>query len=270
MNKYTYYKSKCYSWLDPSKSDTALDRAINRFFILIIILNILAVIIETIPQVGNSYATFFDNFEKISIAIFTAEYILRVWSITSAQDYGHPIKGRLKYLLSFNGWIDLISILPYYLHISKIIDLRFIRIFSLFRFLKIFRFGKLHKSFSIFRQVFFNKKEELLTCLLFTIVAIITTSSLMFIAEHEVQPEKFSSIPETIYWSVITLTTIGYGDMVPVTVYGKILTVILSLVGIAILALPTGILVAGLSQEVQKLKIIPPKICPYCHKQMDN
>lgn len=266
---YNQLKKKIGRFIDPSVSDTPLEKWVDFIFILVICLNIMAVIMETDPAIGSNYQHYFRIFESFSIFIFTVEYILRIWTITYKQGYTHPIYGRLKYICSWGGLIDILSILPFYLHYSRILDLRIIRIFSLFRFLKIIRFKRYQEAAKIFKNVFVHKKEELLMCLLLTVMIIVVTSSLMYLAERHVQPDKFSSIPETMWWSVITLTTIGYGDVIPVTVFGKILTAIMSIAGIAILALPTGILASGLSSEFEKNKNPMPFICPHCGKVVE-
>ncbi len=261
---YQATKEKVYSLLHPEIGDTRLDKVINFFIIILIALNVIAVILETVPYFYDRYQEFFHYFDIVSVAFFTIEYVLRVWSCNHEPRYKHSIYGRLKYMLSPAALIDLLAILPFYINTVIGLDLRILRIFRLLRFFRLFRLTSYMKATKMVTNVFKNNVNELLLSLLLAIFLIIISSSLVYFAEHLAQPEKFRSIPDTIWWSVITLTTVGYGDMIPITIAGKVFTGFILVAGIAIFALPAGIITAGFLEEIRKRKLNKNGVCPHC------
>lgn len=264
---YFKIKNKTHLLLDPSDGGTRLDTIINSFIVVMIIINTTAVILETVHSLYLNYFPVFKFIEYSSIIIFSIEYVLRVWSCTSIEQYKHPIQGRIKYILSIGAIIDLLSIIPFYLPLIIKYDLRFIRIFRLFRFFRFFKLGRYLNASRIISNVFKSKKEELGLAFVITLFLIIMASTVMYYAEHEAQPDKFSSIPETMWWSVATLTTVGYGDEYPITGIGKFLTACISILGIGMFALPAGILASGFSDEFNKSK--KEKVCEHCGKKIN-
>jgi Ion transport protein. len=265
---YSLIKRKVYLLLDPSEGGTRWDRVINTLIISLIILNTTAVIVETVQHIYDSYKFFFNGLELFTVIIFSVEYVLRVWSYTSSDEYKDPVSGRLKYIFSLGGLIDLAAILPFYLPFVTKIDLRFIRMLRLFRFLRFLKLGRYLHASKLISRVIASKKEELILSLGITILLIIVASCMMYYAEHDAQPDKFSSIPETMWWSVATLTTVGYGDVFPITILGKTLTAIISILGIGMFALPAGILASGFSDEFKSHK--HKKVCPHCGKELED
>jgi voltage-gated potassium channel len=163
--------------------------------------------------------------------------------------------------------IDLLAFAPFYMPFTRI-DLRVVRILRLFRFLRVFKLGRYLNATKLISNVFKSKKEELVLCLVITLSLIIIASSFMYFAENQAQPDKYSSIPATMWWCVTTLTTVGYGDIFPITVMGKILTAFIAILGIGMFALPAGILASGFSDEFQKRKNKEKNICPHCGKEI--
>ena len=257
-------KKKVHSLLHPEIGETRLDKVINVFIIILIALNVIAVILETIPYIHDNYSTLIYYFDTVSVIFFTIEYVLRVWSANHEPRYRHWVWGRLKYMLSPAALIDLLAILPFYIHVFVGLDLRVLRIFRLLRFFRLFRLTAYMKATKMVKNVFRNNANELLLTLLLAIFLIIISSSLLYFSEHLVQPDKFSSIPATIWWSVVTLTTVGYGDMIPVTVAGKFFTSLILLAGVAMFALPAGIITAGFLEEMRKRKTHKSAVCPHC------
>jgi len=255
-------KRRAYEILELAKPDDLPSRIFDTFIICLISLNTLAVILETVKRFAQQFKAIFYYFEIFSIVIFSIEYILRIWSCTANEKYRHPLWGRLRFMFTPLLLVDLFAILPFYLPMLIPLDLRFIRILRLFRIFRIFKLERYMKAFSLLKKVFINKKEELLITLFLIFVLLIFTSSLMFFIEHNVQPEKFSSIPQAVWWGIVTLTTVGYGDIYPITSLGKILGAFIILLSIGFFALPAGILASGFIEIVQKEKR---KIkCPYC------
>lgn len=265
---YKKTKHKVHLLLDPSDGGTIWDMVINSIIVVLILLNTFAVILETVDSLFVAYKNIFKGFELFSVAFFSIEYILRIWSCTSMDKYKGTIKGRLKYMTSAGAIIDLLAILPFYLPLIIGFDLRFIRILRLLRFFRFFKLGRYLNASRIISNVFKSKKEELVLSFVITLFLIIIASSVMYYAEHDAQPDKFSSIPETMWWSVATLTTVGYGDTYPITGLGKILTACISILGIGMFALPAGILASGFSDEFKKLKN-EKECCPHCGEELN-
>jgi voltage-gated potassium channel len=267
---YNSIKKKVYDLLHPDEGNTRWDKVINTFLITVIILNVAAVILETVPSIQQPNKTFFNYFDAFSVAIFSIEYVLRVWSATYHARYRHSFGGRLKYIFSPGALIDLIAILPYFLSDFFGFDLRVLRIFRLTRILRLFRLTSYTRSTRVIVNVFKSRLNELVLSFILIIFLIVICSCLVYFAEHSAQPNDFSSIPATMWWSVMTLTTVGYGDMVPHTILGKFLTVIISLAGIAFLAVPAGIITAGFLDETKKIKKPQRHFCPHCGKPIDT
>lgn len=256
-------KHKVHLLLDPRDGGTKADKVINVFLVVLILLNTLAVILETVDSVYVANAALFRRFELVTVVIFSVEYMLRVWSCTVVEKYRHPIIGRIKFILSPGALVDLLAIIPFYLPLIAKYDFRFMRLLRLFRFLRFFKLGRYINASRVVSNVFRSKKEELVLSFVITMFLIVLASCVMYYAEHDAQPEKFSSIPETMWWSVATLTTVGYGDEYPITGLGKFLTACISILGIGMFALPAGILASGFSDEVKRFKT-GTKCCPTC------
>ena len=267
---YQTTKMRVHTLLHPELGFTKWDKIFNGFIINLIILNVTAVILETVPSIHGPHATFFRYFDLVSVIIFTIEYVLRVWSCNHDPRYAHSFHGRLKYMVSTGALIDLLAILPFYVHVIVGLDLRVLRILRLLRFLRLFRLTAYMKSARMVRSVFKTRANDLKLSFILIIFLIIIASCLVFFAEHDAQPKIFSSIPSTIWWAIITVTSVGYGDMVPITIPGKILTSIISLSGLAVFALPAGIITAGFLEEMRKPKKQKNNFCPHCGKPLDH
>ncbi|TCZ65037.1 ion transporter [Flaviaesturariibacter aridisoli] len=229
---YAVVKRRVYTLLDPVEIDSPWEKWFDGIVVALIFANTLAVILETVESLSRQYRAFFSGFELFSVLFFTFEYLLRLWSITHHPKYRHPITGRLHWMLSFGALLDLCAILPFYLPLLFAFDLRFIRMLRLARLLRFFKLGRYIRAARVIRTVFSEKKEELTLSLLITFCLIVVASCVMYFVEHDAQPDKFSSRPETMWWSVATLTTVGYGDMYPVTALGKTITAVISILGI--------------------------------------
>ena len=262
---------KVHILLHPELGNTRWDKILNAFIIVLILLNVIVIMLETIPSIYAAHKSFFYYFDIISVAIFSIEYLLRVWSCPHEHKYAHPIYGRIKYMTSPAAIIDLFAILPFYLHILIGLDLRVLRILRLFRFFRLFRLTAYMKATKTIANVFKATYSQLALSLLMAMTLIIISSSLIYFAEHDSQPEVFTSIPNTLWWSIVTLTTVGYGDMIPVTMLGRIFTSLILFAGVALFALPAGIITAGFLEEIKKQKGLH-KIktnCPHCHMPIE-
>ena len=238
--------------LEKDDGDNRLSRRFDLFIMIMIFLNMIAVIMETVASVYIKYEYFFEWFEIISVVVFTLEYVGRIWTCTLIECYRHPIKGRIQFILSPIGLIDLLAILPFYLPFIMSLDGRILRLLRLFRLVRIFKMGRYSTAFQMIENVLNRRKEELLVTLTIVLLVLILASSLMYYVEHEVQPEAFSSIPATMWWGVATLTTVGYGDVYPITSIGRVLGAFIAIMGVGIFALPAGIIASGFEAEIRK------------------
>lgn len=259
-------KAKIYSIIE--NSNNVYSKIFNFFIVSLIVLNIFAVIFETIDSLYLKYSQYFKEFELVSIIIFTVEYILRVWTCTLDKRFQHPLKGRIRYIFSPLALVDLLAILPFYIPMLIPFDLRFIRILRLFRLFRMFKMARYSESLRLIINVLKAKKEELFITIYVVVILLIFSSSLMYFVEHNKQPEAFSSIPASMWWGIVTLTTVGYGDIYPVTVLGKIIGAFISVLGVGLVALPAGILASGFAEEIQRRKNKKQK-CPHCGKVIE-
>jgi voltage-gated potassium channel len=261
-------KQRLFDILHEDDVEDPIERSFNTFMLIVISMSVLSVILETDENIYANYQTFFNAFEVITIVLFTVEYILRVWTCTMDPRYKSPILGRIKWALTPLAIVDLLSFLPFYIPSSGL-DLRFLRAVRLTRSFRLLKMAHYSNSLKTLTNVLKAKKEELLVTLFAGIIVLILASSLMYYIEKEAQPEAFDSIPSSIWWGVATLTTIGYGDIYPKTALGKTLGSIIALLGIGLFALPSGIIAAGFTEELQNKKK-KPVICPHCGKAIEE
>ena len=234
--------------------------------IIIILLNMLAIVLESMSSFSD-YLMWFYFFELFSISIFSIEYGFRVIACVNQEQYSHPVWGRLRYIISPMALIDLIAILPAYLTFVNV-DLRVLRMLRIARIFRFMKLGRYTKAGQMLINVLSNKKEELIITICLIVILMLISATLIYTAEHEAQPEEFSSIPVACWWSIVTLTTVGYGDVYPVTLLGKTFAAFISILGIGMFALPAGILGAGFVDEIEASKKKDSLICPHCGKSI--
>ena len=242
-------------------------KCFEAFIIALIILNVIAVILETVDCIYAIYVPIFDAINLFSVAVFSVEYILRAWCCTVDPRYRDPVLGRLRHALTPIALVDLMAVLPFYMPLvfPYLRSLRVARLFRLFRLLKLARYSEIAGTFI---ELFKRKKEELGVTFFTLMILLVFASSLMYEVERDAQPKLFSSIPAAMWWGVITLTTIGYGDIYPVTPLGRIIGSIIAFMGILLLALPTAIFVSGFMEVLgNKKKRVR---CPYCGRCLDE
>lgn len=225
--------------------------------IFLILANVAAVALETVPGMWARYGIFFKWFDVASVAIFTVEYALRVWASSEAdgEEAGPPWRRRLRYIRSPLAVIDLLAILPFYLGALVPIDLRALRIFRLLRLLKLVRYSPALASLG---RVVHSERRALFAALIVMLGLLFLASTLIFLVENKAQPDKFASIPDALWWALATLTTVGYGDVVPVTGAGKLVGGFVMIFGLAFYALPIGIIASGFSDEVHRREFVVP------------
>ncbi len=237
--------------LDAGHENEPMAKAVDCFLILLISLNVVAVMIESMPGVYESHQTLFDRFEVFSVIFFTIEYILRVWSAVESDNPRHqpPIKGRLRFMLTPLALIDLVVILPFYVGALFGVDLRMLRAL---RLLRAFRLTRYAQSMNLLLRVLRDEASIISAALFVLLMLISVAASVTYLAEHKAQPEAFASIPHALWWAVVTMTTIGYGDVVPVTLIGRICAGAIGIVSVGMVALPAGILASGFNEALHK------------------
>lgn len=241
--------------LETAADDDRVSRLCDLFLISLILLNVIAFVLGSVDWIADGYGAFLDGFEVFSIAVFTIEYLLRIWaSVEHLPLRGLPHwRARLRFALQPFQLIDLIAILPFYMASLVGADLRLLRLLRLFRFLKIMRYSA---ALQVIVRVFYNEGRALLASLMIMVGLLLIASTGMHYLEHEVQPETFGDIPSSMWWALSTLTTVGYGDAVPVTGLGQIWSGLFMVFGLGMFALPIGIISTGFSQELRRREFV--------------
>jgi len=256
-------KQRIWEILEISKGNDQYSKMYDYFISALITLNVVAVIFETEKSLFDSYEVYFLYFELFSISIFSVEYLLRLWSCVSAEAYRDPITGRIRYFFSPLAIIDFIAIAPFYMTFI-VVDTRILRILRFLRLLRVTKHSRFSKTFHIIINTIEKKKTELYSAFVLMSSLLLICATGVYFAENEAQPDKFSSIPAAMWWAVATLTTVGYGDVVPVTLVGRILGSISAIFGIGLFALPAGLLASGFSEEAEAEQ----STCPHCGEEL--
>jgi voltage-gated potassium channel len=199
-----------------------------------------------------------------SVAAFTLEYVLRLAACTADTRYRHPVAGRIRYALTPLLLLDLLSFLPCYFA-GVAVDLRFVRVLRLVRTVRTGKLARYSRALRTLGQVIAAKREELVVSVSLVLLVLFVAACLMYTAEGHVQPEAFPSIPAALWWTVVTLTSIGYGDVYPITPLGKGIAGCIAVLGMGLVALPTGILASGFIEQIQCARETPGQ-CPHCGK----
>lgn len=242
--------------LDRGKIDDKQSRAADTFLAFLIVANVIAISLESVDSIGSKYADQFFYFEIFSTLVFAIEYLLRLWSSAARDEsqYKTSIGRRLEYVFSLNGLIDLIATLPSI--ISFFIgdmDLRWVRVI---RLLRLFKISNYNSAVQDLMAAINSERQSFFAASYIFIIALFIASALMYIVEQEAQPEVFSSIPESMWWALITLTTVGYGDVSPVTVLGKVIGAITAIMGVCTVALLTGIIANAFANQLAQRRAI--------------
>jgi voltage-gated potassium channel len=239
---YADVRNRIHRLLDPDKGGP-IGRYVDLAIMGLILLSVAAVMIGTVDPIADEYGVYLRYFEIFCVGIFTLEYSARLWSIVSSEKYRHPVTGRFRYAMTPYLIIDLLAILPFYL--GGLVDLRFIRVLRLFRIFRVLKVARYSNSLQTMGTVLRKKKPDLVISITVTGVLLVLTSSMMYYVERWAQPDVFASIPATLWWGFVTLTTVGYGDVVPVTPLGQLLAGISAFLGVGLFALPASILASG-------------------------
>ena len=247
-------KKRVHQILEGFEEGDRAAQAVKVIIALLIVISIICVILESVESINGRYEAVFLGLETVIVGIFSIEYALRIWSCTEDQRYRRPVIGRIRYALTIFAIFDVLAILPFYLPMVLLMDARFLRAFRLIRLFRVAKMARYSNSVAMVARVVRREKETIIVTFGVIILLMIFASCIMWQVEHEAQPDKFSNIPETMWWAVVTLTTVGYGDIVPITPLGKILGAAIAVLGIGVIAGPTGIVVSGFIEEAHNEK----------------
>lgn len=239
--------------LEHGHFDDRPSRILNLVLILLISLNVIAIILESVDSIFAEYARSFWYFEVFSVLVFSLEYLARVWSSVDLKEISDssPIIGRIKYMLTPLALVDLIAILPFYLGLYLSLDLRFLRGLRLLRLFKLTRYSP---ALGALLDVIQKEADALLAALVVLVILLVMSAGGIYLLENDLQPETFGSIPSSMWWAIVTLTTVGYGDVVPVTMPGKMFGGLIGLLGIGMIAMPAAIMASGFAENVRSRK----------------
>ena len=244
-------RHRLYGLLEHGPIGDRAGRITGQFIVALIVANLVAVVLESVPEYEAQYRALFLAIELASLVVFTIEYGLRVWVAVEHAPYRHmkSIKARLNFMVSPFGIVDLLAILPFWLAFAGPADLRVILIFRFVRFLKLARYSPSMRSLLAALN---SERRALFGCLVILLGATTVAASIMHLVEGSVQPKNFGTIPDAMWWAIVTLSTIGYGDVVPVTAAGKLVAAATGITGLVMMALPIGIVATAFANEVHR------------------
>lgn len=250
LNKGRTFRAKVYALLEPTGHSGRLHAYIDNFIVFWVALSITCVVFETVASVRELFAAEFFVIDVLAFTIFTIEYIARVFCAPENPKYKHLRLPRWGHIRSGQAIIDLLAILPFVLEslLSQHLDLRFLRVFRLLRMLKLTRYTS---AMETLYKVVRREWQVIFASVFVMMLLVVLTASLGYLFEHPAQPDKFENIPQSIYWAVVTLASVGYGDISPITPMGRALTVVLALVGIGIFAIPAGLLASAFTDQLR-------------------
>jgi voltage-gated potassium channel len=259
-------KRRIYSIIRDDDENDLISTIIDSIIVFFILINVLIIILDTFDNIRPYIEKYYSYIEIVSLIIFTLEYILRIWTSVYIYPELQPRQARIKYFFSIKSLIDLISLLPFYFLLINI-NIKILRILRLIRIFSILKMNRYSKAISTVGQVIKNKAAQLLSSFFVVVLLIIFSSVLMYFIEHDAQPGVFDNAFSGLWWAIATLTTVGYGDIYPITILGKILGTFIAMLGIGLVAIPTGIISAGFIEQMNN-KNEDKDYCPYCGKKL--
>lgn len=242
-------KKRIFDIIQIGRREDFISRAFDIFIVVVILANIAVLFLGTFDEM-RPYGTWLKIIETATIVIFGAEYVLRIWT----AEYLYPDKSRtqavLRFLVSFDGVVDLLTILPFFF-LSGFVALRMLRVVRIFH---LFRINAYYDSFNVITSVLYEKRNQIISSVFIILVLMMASSLCMYSAEHEVQPEVFNNAFSGMWWSISTILTVGYGDIYPITVPGRVMAIFISFLGVGAVAIPTGIISAGFVEQYTQMQ----------------
>lgn len=267
---YSRIKKRVFEIVEVASDGDIFSKIFDILIITLITVNVVIVVADTF-DVPQAVRAVMNVVETVSVIIFTSEYAARVWTADLAFPRRGSLKSRVKYILSGAAIIDLVALLPFYLPFLFPVNLVVLRVFRVLRLMRLFKVNRYTHALATIGEVFKRKSSQLISSLLVVGLLMIIASVLMYNVEHDVQPEVFENALSGLWWAVATLTTVGYGDIYPITPIGKVLSAIIALLGIGLVAVPTGIISAGFAEQIEQNKQEDDdgqRYCPYCGKKI--
>ena len=249
------WRRQVHLWFDHGAGDDLVATLIHRALVALISVNVLVIVLESVPALAARFGPGFDLLERVSLAAFTLEYAIRIWIAPEHARYRglSATRARLDYLRSVPAIIDLVAILPL---AASLIGFGEIRILLLLRLLRFFKLGRYSPGMASLATALASERKALVACFVILMGVMLVAASAMHLVEHEAQPDKFGTIPDAMWWAIITLTTVGYGDVFPVTAAGKAVAAVTAVLGLVMLALPVGIVATAFAQEIHRREFV--------------
>ena len=268
---YRRIKKAIFEIIQPAEYGNVASRIFDLFIMALIFASTASVFIMTF-DISPRTIELLIRFEKWAIIVFTIEYLLRIWTADMLFPALPPWRARIKYVLSGMAIIDLVAILPFYLPMLMAVNLVSFRAIRLVRLLRLFKLNRYTDAMSEIVAVFRSKSQEILVSVFLVGIVMVIASLLIYYAEHDAQPDKFANAFSGVWWAVATLTTVGYGDIYPVTALGRFMGGIIAITGIGLVAVPTGIISSGFIELLEKKhgdkSDEKPNYCPHCGKKL--
>jgi voltage-gated potassium channel len=248
-------RRRIYLVLEQGPVGDGLSVAVDRALVALILINLVAVALESVPDYRAHYMLAFNLIEVFSLVVFTIEYFLRLWVAVEHGPHRHlaALRARLKYVFSPAGLIDLIVVLPFWFALVLPDDLRVLLVFRIVRFFKIARYSPAMRSLL---DVLYRERRALFGCLVITMGTALVAAAVMHLAEAHAQPDKLGTIPDALWWAIVTIGTIGYGDVVPITALGKVVATATIFAGLIMMALPIGIIATAFAEQIHRRDFI--------------
>ena len=249
MDKKQSLKKKVFTVIQIGDKSDILSRSFDVFITVVILANILALFMSTFPELDR-LSSLFRTTEYITVGIFIIEYILRLWTAEFLFAHQGKVKAAFSFAVTPDGIIELLTILPFFF-LSGFVVFRMLRVVRIFQ---LFRINASFDSFNAITSVLYKKRNQILSSLFIILILMLASSLFMYSFEHEAQPENFRNAFSGIWWAVSTMLTIGYGDIYPITVLGKVCAIVISILGVGVVAIPTGIISAGFVEQYARLQ----------------
>ncbi len=248
-------RRRVYQVLEQGPAGDGLSVVVDRALVTLIVVNLVAVALELVPGLRAAYRPLFATIEYLSLVVFTVEYVLRIWCAVEHGPHSHltPLRARLTYLVSPAGLVDLIAVMPFWFSPLLPDDLRVLQVFRIVRFFKITRYSPAMRSLL---DVLYRERRGLFGCLVIALGTALVSATLMHLAEGKVQPDKLGTIPDALWWAIVTLGTIGYGDVVPVTALGKLIATGTIFASVIMIALPVGIIATAFADQFHRRQFV--------------
>ncbi len=263
-------RTAIYNMLEATGRQTRVGYLFNLLLITMVAVNLIALVLETVPSLQPRFNEIFWQIEVVTVLAFTLEYIIRTWAAVENPRFRHPLFGRLRYTMTPMAIIDFLAILPFWLAFLVGVDGRSMQILRIFRILRLAKLTRYSRTLRALGAALLEKRDELFITLFAMLILLMLAATAMYHAEHEAQPQAFSSIPAAMWWGIATLTTVGYGDIYPVTVLGRMIGSVIAVLGIGMFALPAGILGAAFLEQIQAQRKPTQRRCPHCIGLIDD